>query len=481
MLKIVTPSSWQFDEPVAQLIKASSRGLRGDDLGSLIKRAGHQFADKIQSMDLDSGDVPVHLLAVGATEFYGPNRNGDGFKEACCQQFHDTFVKHARWYRNHKNKNPQKSFGLVKASHYNPEMKRIELLVTLNSTKEAAERNKGLVADEEMEKLATGGDIGVSMACRVPFDVCSGCGNKARSRNEYCDSAMCKYGGLRTKIGTVLEDGHILHADNPTPTFFDISRVFRPADRIAYVMGRMEKAAAAGDVISGAEMAEQFGLSDPNLLSITNSPDALLGQLKIAQDLSDAELCIKDVESQAAAFAPEIREATNLPDIKFVTTTKVAQLTRALSEQGIVLPVEEFLMMMHGEREKSAQVSATVRMCLPGCAARMIDDGSFVKAAQGNPYVSTEHTHMGEYRKIAANLAPDYSLFPDHVSRRLQKSALRGIIKNWSIEKSAAIVGPGSDLAKQYVLYKVASFYQMPRPTADSQLTITLSILQNCV
>ena len=111
MLKIITPGSWNFDEPIVQIVKVASGGLRGDDLRSFIKRAGHNFADKIQNIDLSPGEVPVHLIALGATEFYGPNRNGDGFTEATCKKYHDTFRKNARWYRNHKNKDTKNHQG----------------------------------------------------------------------------------------------------------------------------------------------------------------------------------------------------------------------------------------------------------------------------------------------------------------------------------------------------------------------------------
>ena len=480
MLKIITPGSWQFDEPIAQMVKVSSRGLKGSDLSSFIKRAGHRFADEIQNITLDAGDIPVHLIAIGSTEFYGPNRNGDGFKEATCKKDHDTFVKHARWYRNHKNKNPDKSFGLVKASHYNPEMKRIELLVVLNSTKEAAARNGGLLATDEMEKLANGSDIAVSMACRVPFDVCSGCGNKARNRNEYCTGALCKHGGLSSKIGTVLESGHILHADNPDPTFFDISKVFRPADRIAYTMGKLEKAAAAGTVISGAELAEDMQLSTPLDFSLDGAASALvISQLKLAQQLNAAESSVAEWAHKAVACSPEVRSPSNIPDARFVTTTKVAQMTRALAEQGIVLPVEEFLVMIQGDAEKAASATAQVTRHLPGVYDRMLADGSFETAARNNPFISVENTHMGEYRKLASTLAPDYSLKSNHVESRIRKAALRGVKSSPGIEKAASFDGPGEALARQYALYKVAAFNQMEPHVAELSLTLTLSFLQN--
>jgi hypothetical protein len=480
MLKIITPGSWQFDEPIAQMVKVSSRGLKGSDLSIFIKRAGHRFADEIQNIKLDAGDIPVHLIAIGSTEFYGPNRNGDGFKEATCKKDHDTFVKHARWYRNHKNKNPDKSFGLVKASHYNPEMKRIELLVVLNSTKEAAARNGGLLATDEMEKLANGNDIAVSMACRVPFDVCSGCGNKARNRSEYCTGALCKHGGLSSKIGTVLENGHILHADNPDPTFFDISKVFRPADRIAYTMGKLEKAAAAGAVISGAELAEDMQLSTPLDFSLDGAASALvISQLKTAQQLSGAETMTAEWAHKAVACSPQVRASAQFPDVKFVTTTKVAQMTCALAEQGIVLPVEEFLVMIQGDAEKAASATVQVKRHLPGVYDRMLADGSFEVSARSNPFISTENTHMGEYRKLANKLAPDYSLKSNHVESRIRKAALRGVKSSPGVEKAASFEGPGEELARQYALYKVAAFNQMEPQIAELSLTLTLSILQN--
>src|SRR4051812_29483808 len=119
MVKIIAPGSQDLGDRTAQLIKISSSGLRGSDLNALIKRAGHEFASAIKNMPFDKDEVPVHLIALGATEAVGPNRNGDGFKIASCRKYHDTFVKHSRFYRNHKNKDPKKSYGIVKMSMFN--------------------------------------------------------------------------------------------------------------------------------------------------------------------------------------------------------------------------------------------------------------------------------------------------------------------------------------------------------------------------
>ena len=156
-----------MDDPV-QFVKLSSRGLVGHDRREFLEKraAAPIFADKLASLQLKPGDVPIHVIAVGATEGYGENRNGDAFSEATCKKAHETFVKHARFYRNHKNKDPKKSFGKVALSAYNDRMRRIELLILGNGTKEAAERNGGLVMRSELqEKLDSRDPIAVSMAC----------------------------------------------------------------------------------------------------------------------------------------------------------------------------------------------------------------------------------------------------------------------------------------------------------------------------
>lgn len=246
--KRIAVDTYTLGEPCAQIIKLAHDGLmRGNDLRGFLKRASHHVVDVLKKLAFSEGEIPIHLIAIGAGEFFGANRNGDWFSEQTCRDHHHTFVSKpvtkegAYWYRSHQNKDPLQSYGIVKASMFNDAMKRIELIVALNGTKEAAERNHGLVAEDEMQKLASNQAIPVSMACLVDYDVCSGCSNRARNRSEYCDEMTCKYGGLKNNMSKIAEDGHMLYADNPSPRFFDISHVWRPADRIAHVLGRLDQ------------------------------------------------------------------------------------------------------------------------------------------------------------------------------------------------------------------------------------------------
>lgn len=492
IIKVLSPNSQKLGDAVAKMIKLSRSGLVGQDLRDFVKRAGHPFVDMLRQVTFEKGEVPIHLIALGDTETYGPNRNGDGFKTAACRKYHDTFVKFARFYRNHKNKDKSKSYGVVKLSMFNEPMRRIELIVALNGTKEAAERNGGLVADDELEKLANDRETGVSMACRVAYDVCSGCGNRAKSRSEYCkgtdEGGMCKAGGLKNRICTVLNDGHILHADNPHPEFFDISHVHRPADRIAYVFG---KAASAGSVIGGAELAEELGVTEPLSLLVDSEPE-LARQLKCAHELSEAEKRIEQEDQQKTAnhgraFQSEVQ--TEIPELGSVSKTEVPLWLRAFAGQKIALSLREFIRLTTGDSsEKCDDLAVKVARFLPGVHCKLISDESLENMLKHNPYRPSSLLAPASIRMQAVKYAADYSLDQEHVNRRVLRSVLRKPGPSGAMLKRAA--GPlyksqegerMEKIAKQYALYKIGLLSDIHKDNDDLQLTADLMIRQNYI
>ena len=169
MYKVIDVGSWSsMDIGPVQAIKVARNGMGAHDRYDLFQKraASHEFERMLARDSLKPGDIPIHLVALGAYEKYGMNRNGDAFKEQWCLHCHDSFVKHAYYYLNHRNKDPKKSYGLVKLSTYNRPMSRVELLVIANGTKEAAERNGGLVLpDNILKKLANNDPVEVSMSC----------------------------------------------------------------------------------------------------------------------------------------------------------------------------------------------------------------------------------------------------------------------------------------------------------------------------
>ena len=495
MLKIVTADSWSFNEPAMQLVKFSSRGLRGSDLDSLVKRAGHAFANQLMDYRPQPGEIPVHMLAMGSTEAYGPNRNGDGFKEATCRRFHDTFVKSAKVYRHHKNTDPKISYGTVKCSTYNESMRRVELLLLLNATKEAAERNDGFVADQEIEKLARGEDIPGSMACKVDYDECSSCFNKAATRAHYCDEDSCvgpkgeKRGGCRHNLTKVCEDGHLLHVDNPHPHFFDISSVVRPADRIAFgAKADYLLKAASSEIVGGAGLADEIGLVLPTWLQLGKESRAT----EIVRRLADEEARLSQGKTAADdTIATAIAERKlRVPEVSWMGSagsTKFAHALRALSDNHVLMSLEMFARTQFDDRFKAAEVSREAAELLPGIFTRALQ--SFAK--QGSLFASEEFRPASdlpsaEQRGVARRLAEDYRVSKEAV----QKGIFRSVFRNTSspgwraapdAEKLASASESAQRLATKYAAYQVAYLAALSPDSREIGLTLTSCVLQNAI
>lgn len=291
MIKLIPPNSWDLQDQQVGVVKYASSGLRGNDLNTFIKRAGHALADWARSNPPKPGEVYVHAIALGSEEAYGPNRNGDGYPYTMLEKCGSTYEKFGYWFHNHCNNDPKKSYGRVKKAFVNKPMNRLETIAALYATKEAADRNNALVATKDLDMLDRGEDIAVSQSVKVSHDECRSCNNKAKNRKEYCDErSNCKYGGCKNNLGKVFDDGFHLYVSNPHGTFFDLSNVSdtRGADRTAFVTGKI---AHVESNVGGAELAERLGLKTPVYLIAQETVNAKdhLNKLAQAQARSSAE------------------------------------------------------------------------------------------------------------------------------------------------------------------------------------------------
>jgi len=180
------------------------------------------LVDFIKTLKEKADKIYALVNALSAGEFYGSNRNGDYFPEEALKEYHKTFEALGHVYRHHVNKDPEKSMGKVVFSHYNPEMHRVELIIELDKGK----------AEDVVTRLDKGDLPAVSMGCRVPWDECSICGNRARTRKEYCEH-------LTKQMNHILPGGQRVVAINRMPKFFDISVVLIPADRTAGFLSKV--------------------------------------------------------------------------------------------------------------------------------------------------------------------------------------------------------------------------------------------------
>lgn len=268
------------------------------------RRNGYKFAssdvhDFCASVRPQPGKRYVLVLAMSAGEYYGPNRNGDAFSEGpisgaggllitaeqALVHHYKSFEEHGRTYVHHINHNPKNSYGRVVRAFYNWKMHRVELLLEIDTNKA---RDQFFLAKIE------GNDFpGVSMGCRIPYDVCSICGNRAPTIAEYCEHVNNKdpdYG-----MNRLLSDGRRCFVWNPEPLLFDISFVWRPADRIGYTMKKV-----AGEMDGVYHSMRQ---SDPYTLKMSSYARAayeeeLAEKRAVLRKLSDID---KIIDGQIAA------------------------------------------------------------------------------------------------------------------------------------------------------------------------------------
>lgn len=456
MIKLIPPGSQDLGYPLVSVIKRSSRGLRGSDLSQLIERAGAKFAAEVKGLEFGPGEEPVHAIILGATERYGVNKNFDGWLADMCRRCHNTFPKYARIYRDHHNKNPERSYGVIKASSFNEDMQRIELVAAFNATREAADRNGGLVADLEMNKLASGQDMALSHACRVPFDQCSACQHKAARREDYClgvhEGGSCPYGGLRHNIGKVAEDGHVLHADNPEGKFFDCSHVTssRQADRIAYLLGPWKEAQAP--IKSGAELADELGLVEPYQCRADEFPEPLRADLRSLHDLLLANENWSGADPAGLSLL-EQRRCPELSQVKLASERRTVLL--ALAEQKVLLPVPEFLSLETGqELSKIAALAEQVEQLLPEALQGLAQSPVLENLLASSPYRFVSDHAQAPAHALAVKCASLYGL--DLRSCRQRAGEAVWTEKSKRFNNAAPVSAEGQHWAQRYALYKTA-------------------------
>lgn len=457
MRKIVAPESQNLDvEQVAVIPLPGSRKLGEHDRKQLLTRADEALLEKFARLHVPAGEVPIHIVALGAHEFYGPNRNGDTFYERVCREYHPTFTKSARFYRGHNSGPHAPFYGHVKLSHYNEKMHRVELIATLLENEAAARRAgpRAKVADAELQKIASGDTPSTSMGCVVSHDICSGCGHKAKTPKEYCDSGSCKQGGLHRNMGRLLADGSVLCAINPDPNFNDISHVKRGADRISFVMGVLRKA-ATDRTIGGAELAE--------LLYQPDFPTKLALQ---ARKLAEIEADLSAYEHLAPGCSMVGRRNNFILPQGVDSSLKLAQVLAAAADQNIILPAREFVTLIAGD----PKVGQSVKLATAGLFDRLTPP-------MVNPF-ECRGPIPGAYQLWATRLAPDYSFEKSAVSRRIGLATLRDVPISLAHSKQASDDQFAEELAQQYGLYVMAALSRRER-TANLGLTTALSLLQN--
>lgn len=185
--------------------------------------------------------------------------------------------------------------------------------------------------------------------CKVPFDVCSICGNKAPTRKQYCHHARYLLGKIDP------ETGKKVYVINTKPKFFDISLVLIGADRIAKTL---KKVAFAGHsnlpIISSAYLAEKAAeqkRAEMEKEVPANEPPSSQESLK------ELARSIAEVKSMEAPIPNRILDSLAEHPLPKVLST--------MTMMGIIPKPQEFqriFLISHGHRGLADDLSAK-NMC----------------------------------------------------------------------------------------------------------------------
>jgi len=435
-IKAFSPDHFNLgSEAPFEILRFSAKGL---DSGQ--EKRANMFSRLIDGYTPAREKTAVHTIAMTASEKFGFNRNGDGWKRANLQRDYPTFISHAKVFRHHKNTPMDSSYGIVKAAMYNEDMDRVELLMELDNSKCA----------EELSLLERNGSYPVSMACKIAHDVCSICSNKAKTPKEYCWH-------VKEALGKILDDGRAVGVDNPHSTFFDISRVIRPADRVAYTLKK-----ASASIIGGAALAEELGYSLNDIQGIEATLNCSFKSAeekrKILEKLSKMEKRIDGVVRPTVLNNQEEVDST-IKKLSSYIPTYLDSVMRGLSDNGVMLRPAEFYTLMTGSKLSSSQAATFNKSAVAaGLRGFMTDD-----LVSSSLYEPASLKISGKIAELCSSLR----------SYRSITTPLMGRISGTQIGKSNPIK-LSSDIdtswAKEYICYQLETFKSIKSAASVSDL-----------
>lgn len=278
-----------------------------------------EIASYINSAKKIEGKTQILLTALGSGEIWGDNVNGDFFPESelCAptdEWGYKSFMKYANVFKHHVNKDPNAAYGNVPLAVYNTKYRRVELIIMIDDAK----------APDIKIKIDNGEYPDWSMGCRVPYDVCSICGNKARTRKDYCEH-------LKYYIGRIDPvSGKKAYAINIKPRFFDISMVLIGADKIARTLKKVANSSQR-EPVSSAYLAEKLsGVKVSELEKHIPVKDAPASQ----QSINTLVRAIPEIKAQEPAIPDKVLNTLGGMDLSKVFST--------LSMLGILPKPQEF-------------------------------------------------------------------------------------------------------------------------------------------
>lgn len=244
-----------------------------------------------------------------------PQHKTASFDGGLSKYHDDTYMKDGAVYQEHQTKTAGvQPSGEIIAARYNTDMERGELVIAVDTVKWS----------DRLQKKASGHDIYLSIGCSVPYDTCLACGHKARVQSEHCDH-------FKHQRGQLLKCGTVVGVMNDTPSFYDISGVNVPADKIAFVLRKMASVPGTMEKEASLEALTAVGTRRPMLFTKAAAILSKLAEMeKQVQGLIEGD---KDIDLEA--FRDDDDEKKNL--ILRVESYPTDEVIDSCNRKGILL------------------------------------------------------------------------------------------------------------------------------------------------
>ena len=421
-----------------------------------VSKCASETKEFIKGIKPEKDHSYVHLISTGAVEWYGPNKRGDSFNEDACKyhpsepyckeaseveldgglkKYHNsTFKANGKVYREHHSiveDEKNKPLGEVVFATYNQPMHRGELVVRLANDEWA----------DDLDRISKGKPCYYSMGCLTKDDVCSVCG-KRTSPNDSAN--RCDH--LKNHLLEYTDKGTQVHALTDHPIFYDISRVARPADKIAYSIGK---------VASDGRMAAPL-----SAFRLDQNTGRRIDRLSLMYKIAEEEKKLSDIER----IPVEDTDDEDKDVIKKIKDKDKGKVLIILKRHHTMLPSPVFLDLMAGGDSVCRKGLPLIGDHLSGIFNDVLGEGSIEGFLDDGTY-DGEDVDDPVLEDIVAPLIRRYSLDDEPFKRRVIRITIAPGKK--IATDGPQIITPGADsiarkLARKYARYQLSFLSTYP-------------------
>ncbi len=299
--------------------------------------------------------------------------------------------------------------------------------------------------------------------CGVPYDICSVCLNQAPDRASYCEH-------LKYAANTLRPSGRLVMAINDQPHFHDISKVGKPADRIAFAL---RKVAAEGAGLLEPEVAAPLWVPLSVINAVSSRKEA--SRIGLLDKLAELEKRI-----QAQGLAPAEKDLADAfgkecePDqITRLMKIPLGELMASTQRANVMLPPKTLIMVVTRRPAADipglAELPAAIRSVFGGLRERgdlfheLTDDGSYAPGLCCPAQSTTE---------LVNGMKRDFSLDDEPVRQRVIRITIHGG-RPTNSDKTAndSASAEAQVLAREYAKYQLS--YLAGRPHTEAELLVT--------